>query len=72
MTNNLGYSFAYAIHSGDFTELIETEEKTFEPAEEPPPLTEEKTLESYEKPNLTRTQNVIIEPEKEFPWKLAD
>ena len=71
VTNNLGYSFAYAIHSGDFTELIETEEKTFELAEEPPPLTEE-TLEPIEDPSvLIRTQNVI-DPEKVFPWKLAN
>ena len=27
VTNNLDYSFAYAIHSGDFSELIETEEE---------------------------------------------
>ena len=50
VNNNLGYSFANAIHSGDFSDLIEPEEPSI----------------------LTRTENVIIEPEKECPWKLAD
>ena len=72
-TNHLGYDFAYAIHSGDFTELIETEEK-------PPLLTRcSQFRTSYEEPVeepvedlLIRTENVILDPEIELPWKLAD
>ena len=78
MTNNLGYEFAYSIHSGDFSQLIE-------PIEEPPLLTrcsqfrtfeEEPTEEPAEEPAvedlLIRTENVILDPEVELPWKLAD
>ena len=75
VTNNLGFEFGHAIHSGDFSELDKPEEEppliqprcsqfrtAYEPIEdpiEPPPI-------------LTRTENAIIEPEKECPLKLAD
>ena len=76
-TNNLGYEFAYSIHSGDFSQL----EK--EPIEEPPLLTRcnqfrtgyEPAEEPAEEPVedlLIRTENVILDPEIELPWKLAD
>ena len=69
VTNNLGYSFAYAIHSGDFTELEE-------PIGEPPLLTRcdqfRTAYERAEEPTedlLIRTENVTIE---DCPWKLAN
>lgn len=79
--NNLGYEFAYSVHSGNFTEYEPPfKEEAKEPAEEPPiiqptpPLTRtgyENSL--LEDPSiLIRTENVILDPEVEFPWKLAD
>ena len=72
VTNNLGYEFAYAIHSGDFSGLEE-------PMGEPPILTRASNFrtayEQAEEPVedlLIRTQNVILDPEVELPWKLAD
>ena len=82
LTNNLGYEFAYSVHSGDFSGLEES-------VEEPPQLTrcsqfitayeepiEEQAEEPAEEPPiedlLIRTQNVILDPEVELPWKLAD
>ena len=75
-TNHLGFEFAYSIHSGDFTELKE-------PIEEPPLLTRcspcrtvyEPAEEPAEEPVedlLIRTENVILDPEIDCPWKLAD
>ena len=54
--NNLGFDFAYAVHSGDFTQYEPPLKKTIEPekqAEEPPPI-EDPSI-------LTRIENVIIE-----------
>ena len=78
VTNNLGYEFAYAVHAGDFSQLKE-------PIEEPPLLTrcsqfrtsyEERVEEPVEEPPiedlLIRIENVILDPEIELPWKLAD
>ena len=79
VTNNLGYEFAYAIHAGDFSNLKE-------PIEEPPILTrasnfrttyEEQAEEPIEEEPavedlLIRTENVILDPKIELPWKLAD
>ena len=70
VTNNLGYEFAYAIHAGDFSQLIE-------PVGEPSQLTrcepvEETTEEPAVEDLLIRTENVILDPEIELPWKLAD
>ena len=79
VTNNLGYEFAYAIHAGDFSQLKE-------PIEEPPLLTrcsqfrttyEEQAEEPIEEEPavedlLIRTENVILDPKIELPWKLAD
>ena len=77
VTNNLGYEFAYAIHAGDFSGLEES-------LGEPPLLTrcdqfrkaEERVEETTEEPAvedlLIRTENVILDPKIEFPWKLAD
>jgi hypothetical protein len=107
VTNNLGYEFAYAVHSGVFTEydgpftdepFKEPEEEptppplrrtgyenSLLPIEEPPPqLTRASNFRtSYEEPIeeevepvvedlLIRTENVILDPEVELPWKLAD
>ena len=71
-TNHLGYSFANSIHAGDFSGLEEI-------IEEPPLIQSRGTPfrtayqeEPIEEPSiLTRTDNVILEPEKECPWKLA-
>ena len=74
VTNNLGYEFAYAIHSGIFSGLEE-------PIGEPPILTRASNFRTgYEEPIeeeraedlLIRTQNVILDPKIELPWKLAD
>ena len=46
MQNNLNYEFAYTIHAGEFSGLIE-------PIEEPPTR--------YEPEETTRTENVILE-----------
>ena len=56
VTNNLGYEFAYAVHAGDFSELIE-------PEEEPPllPTRCSPFRTAYEEETLTRTENVILE-----------
>ena len=70
VTNNLGFEFAYSIHSGDFTELEE-------PIVEPPLLTRcsqfrtayEESAEEPVEDLLIRTENVTIE---DCPWKLAD
>jgi hypothetical protein len=77
--NNLGYEFAYAVHSGVFTEYEPPftdepfKEEEVEPT--PPPLRRtgyENSL-SIEDPSiLIRTENVILDPEVELPWKLAD
>ena len=83
--NNLGYEFAYAVHAGVFTEF---EPPFKEPAKEeeetpiiqpPPPLTRtgyENSLPIEEEPAvedlLIRTENVILDPKIELPWKLAD
>ncbi len=77
VTNNLGYEFAYAVHAGDFSNLKE-------PIEEPSQLTRcsqfrtayEEPVEEQAEPAvedlLIRTQNVILDPKIELPWKLAD
>jgi len=84
--NNLGFEFAYAVHSGVFTEYEPPfKEPSFkEPEQEPPPpppLTRtgyENSLPIEEEPPvedlLIRDENVILnlDPEVEFPWKLAD
>ena len=78
--NNLGFDFAYAIHSGVFTEF---EPPFKEPAkEEEPPIIQPRAPEfrtgyenslPIEDPSiLIRTENVILDPEVELPWKLAD
>ena len=67
-TNHLGFEFAYSIHSGDFTELKE-------PIEEPPLLTRCSPCRTVYEPAedlLIRTENVILDPEIDCPWKLAD
>ena len=78
-TNHLGFEFAYAVHTGIFTELEE-------PIEKPPLLTRcSKFRTAYEEPVeeepveeppiedlLIRTENIILDPEIELPWKLAD
>ena len=79
VTNNINYEFGHAIHSGDFSGLEE------EQIGEPPILTrasnfrtayeqaEERAEERAEEEDLLiRTQNVILDPEIECPWKLAD
>ena len=79
VTNNLGFEFAYSIHSGDFSKLEN------EPIGEPPLLTRcSKFRTAYEEPTaeepaeepvedlLIRTENVILDPKIECPWKLAD
>lgn len=67
--NTLGFEFAYAIHSGIFTEYegpFTDKPKEEEPPTPPPPLLTRSGYEnslSIEDPSmLTRTQNVIIEP----------
>jgi len=82
VTNNLGFDFMYASHSGDFTALIEpVEEPPVEPPiEEPSPLKRcEKQTEPAEEPAaepaedlLIRTEIENIDIDKELPWKLAD
>ena len=76
VTNNLGYEFAYAVHAGVFSEyegpFTDQPFKETEPESTPtpPPLRRtgyENSLpnqdQSIEDPSiLTRTQNVIIEP----------
>ena len=80
VTNNLGFEFGHAIHSGDFSGLEE------EQIGEPPLLTRcSQFRASYEEPVeepveeepavedlLIRTENVILDPKIELPWKLAD
>ena len=60
VTNNLGYEFAYSIHTGTFSELIE-------PEEEPPVLSARCSpmRTAYEEEPITRTENVILEPIEE-------
>ncbi len=74
VTNNLGFEFGHAIHSGDFSGLEE-------PVGEPPILTRASNFRTgYEEPIeeeraedlLIRTENVILDPKIELPWKLAD
>lgn len=81
VTNNLGFDFVYAAHSGDFSELIEPPFKEQEPPP-PPPLTRTLTRTGYEnslpieqEPTedlLIRTEIENIDIDKELPWKLAD
>mgnify|MGYP001100380861 CR=1 FL=1 len=75
--NNLGFEFAYAIHSGVFTEFEppfkEPTKKEEEPAPTPPPLTRtgyENSLPVEDPSILTRTENVIVEPAEEPPADL--
>tara|TARA_R110001606_G_scaffold121899_4_gene254498 strand:- start:725 stop:1015 length:291 start_codon:yes stop_codon:yes gene_type:complete len=76
--NNLGFEFAYAVHAGVFTEFeppFKEPAKEEEPPSPPPPLTRtgyENSLPIEDPSILIRTQNVILDPEVEFPWKLAD
>ena len=77
--NNLGFEFAYAVHSGVFTEyeppFNEPSFKEPEPEPTPQPLTRtgyENSLPIEDPSILIRTQNVILDPEIELPWKLAD
>ncbi len=84
VTNNLGFDFMYASHSGDFTALIEpVEEPPVEPPiEEPSPLIrcEKQAAEpAAEEPTedlLIRSesdiQKLLQNTEVELPWKLAD
>ena len=82
VTNNLGYEFAYAVHSGVFSEYEPPfKEPAKEPVEEPPIIqpraTEfrtgyENSLPIEDPSILIRTENVILDPEIEFPLKLAD
>ena len=70
VTNNINYEFGHAIHSGDFSGLEE-------PLGEPPLLTRcdqfRKAEERVEEEDLLiRTENVILDPKIELPWKLAD
>ena len=71
--NNLGFEFAYAVHSGIFTDYEPPfNEPSFKEPEEEPPIIQPRATEfrtgyenslSIEDPSiLTRTQNVIIEP----------
>ena len=76
--NNLGFEFAYAVHSGVFTDyeppFNEPSFKEPEP-ESTPPLTRtgyENSLPIEDPSILIRTENVILDPEIEFPLKLAD
>ena len=79
--NNLGFEFAYAVHAGVFTEYEEpfkeptTKEEEQEPPP-PPPLRRtgyENSLPIEEPADLLiRDENVILDPEVELPWKLAD
>ena len=81
VTNNIGYEFAYAVHSGNFTEY-EPPFKEQEKEEEEPPIIQPRATEfrtgyeislPIEDPSiLIRTENVILDPEVELPWKLAD
>ena len=82
--NNLGYEFAYSVHAGDFSQFegpFTDKPKEPEPPTPSPPLTRtgyENSLSIEEEPAepvgdlLIRTQNVILDPEVELPWKLAD
>ena len=87
--NNLGFDFAYSVHSGDFSQFegpfTDKPIKEEEPTPPPPPLRRtgyeyslpiEKPVEEQAEPAvkdlLIRTQNVILDPEVELPWKLAD
>ena len=79
--NNLGFEFAYAVHSGVFTEYEPPfKEPSFkepepEPTPPPPPLTRTGYENSLPVEDLLiRDENVILnlDPEVEFPWKLAD
>ena len=78
VTNNLGYEFAYAVHAGVFSEYEGpfTDKPFKEPEPEPtPPLTRtgyENSLPIEDPSILIRTENVILDPEVEIPWKLAD
>ena len=77
VTNNINYEFGHAIHSGDFSGLEEqigeppilTRASNFRTAYEEP--AEERAEEPVED-LLIRTENVILDPEVELPWKLAD
>ena len=77
VTNNLGYEFAYAVHAGVFSEYEGpfTEPSFKEEESTPPPLTRtgyENSLPIEDPSILIRTENVILDPEVELPWKLAD
>ena len=74
--NSLGFEFAYAVHAGVFSEYegrFTDQPKEPEPEPTPPPLRRT----GYEislpiEDLLIRTENVILDPEVELPWKLAD
>ena len=77
--NNLGFEFAYAVHSGNFTDyeppFNEPSFKEPEPTPPPPPLIRtgyENSLPIEDPSILIRTENVILDPKIELPWKLAD
>ena len=69
VTNNLGFDFAYAVHSGDFTALIEPEKQAEEPpltrveeqVEEPPPLT--RCEKQAEEPDEKQAEDLLIRSE---------
>ena len=66
--NNLGFDFAYAIHSGVFTEFeppFKESAKEEEPPSPPQPLTRtgyENSLPIEDPSILIRTENVILDP----------
>ena len=79
--NNLGFEFAYAVHAGVFTDYEEPftepsfKEQEPPPPPPPPPLTRtgyENSLPIEDPSILIRTENVILDPEVEIPWKLVD
>jgi hypothetical protein len=77
--NNLGFEFAYAVHAGDFSEYEPPfnepsfKEEEVEPTSAPLRRTGyENSLQIEEPSILIRTENVILDPEVELPWKLAD
>ena len=82
--NTLGFEFAYAVHAGVFTEYegpFTDQQKEPEPETPPPPPLRRSGYENLpieEEPAeraedlLIRTENVILDPEIELPWKLAD
>ena len=61
INNQLGFSFAYAIHTGEFSEFVEE-------SNEEPPLIQARcspTRTAYEDNPLTRTDSINEEPIKE-------